>query len=314
MTDQVDVSEDLDVFETELFGTATPKEPETIDVEVEDSDGGDAPTDAEDEDELEVEAEADESEEPEPKEKPKSRAQERISELVNREKETARKLDEALARLQQAEALTKTPTPQEPEAVAPGPDDKNEDGTEKYPLGEFDPAFNADLTKFNIEEGMKAYQARVDAESKEKESIAAREELQAQWSEKVESVAAKHEDYVEKTAGLEHTFRDLDPSYGEYLATTIMSMDAGADVLYYLAENTDEAQAIAKLGPVGATIALGRLEASFLTTETETKTPRLTKAPEPAPSLAKGTAAKSQTRADTDDLDAFEKQLFKKSA
>jgi hypothetical protein len=54
--------------------------------------------------------------------------------------------------------------------------------------------------------------------------------------------------FREKAVELEDTFRDLDPSYGKYLATTIMSLDYGPHVLDYLADNPDEARNIVASG------------------------------------------------------------------
>ena len=89
-----------------------------------------------------------------------------------------------------------------------------------------------------------------------------------------------------------------------------MSMDHGPDVLYYLAENVDEAKEIFESGPQKATIALGRIESRYIQSES-TKRPRVSKAPSPPPTN-KGSAGGSKTvRPDTDDLDSFEKTFFK---
>ena len=110
-------------------------------------------------------------------------------------------------------------------------------------------------------------------------------------------------------------FSGLDKQYGDFLAQAIMSMDNGPDVLYYLAENKDEAKRIVESGATKAVISLGRLEARFDTSEETKPTPRqkVTKAPTPPQHLNKGSAAvKQAVTPDTDDLDAFEAEFFKK--
>lgn len=299
-------TDDLDAFEQEFFGTAKPEEKPAEVGKEEEVSGEDAPKLEDDDSKTPDEAsEDDKSDDEKREEKPKNRAQERITELARRNKELAEELEKFKAATPKVEEKVVTAV------VRPTPDDKDADGNEKYPLGEFDPQFILDLADYAVETKTAAKEAEATEKAKEQQALAAREELDTKWANQLETVPEKYEDYFEKTAELESAFRDLDPAYGEYLATTIMGMDAGVDVLYYLSENIDEAVKITQLGPVGATIALGKIEARFDKTEEKTKAPRLSKAPEPAPTN-KGTAATSSVRPDTDDLDAFEKQFFKK--
>lgn len=300
-------TDDLDAFTDLMEGRAEEaktEEPKQEEVEQEETPVEDVPDESE---------EADEADDAPREEKPKGRFQERITELTAKQKETERKLEEALAELKKDKAPVQTPTETvKTELVKPTPDDKNEDGTDKYPLGDFDPNFTVDLVKYTNAQERAIYAAEAAEQAKEKEEAAAREALTVEWQTKVEAVQDKHEDFLEKTQSLEETFRDMDPDYGNFLASTIMAMDAGPDVLYYLAENKTEAKAIAALGPVKATIALGRLEATFLKdAEPATKAPRVTSAPTPAP-LNKGVKTALATPDDTDDLDAFSNKFFAK--
>jgi 3-phosphoglycerate kinase len=88
-----------------------------------------------------------------------------------------------------------------------------------------------------------------------------------------------------------------------------MGLDAGPEVLYHLANHLDEAQAIVSKGPLGAAIALGRLEARFAKGQEQPK-PRVSAAPKPAPSTARGVAVGGEVKGDTDDLDAFSASFF----
>lgn len=311
MTDIVE-TDDLDAFEQEFFEQAKSEDAPKQEQKTDEVDGEDTPKLEEDVKPTPDEAsEDDESDDEKREEKPKNRAQARITELANSKRDLEKQLADALAKLENA--TPKVEEKVEAALVRPTADDKDADGNEKYPLGEFDPQFILDLADYAIETKTAAKDAEKQVQAKEQEALAAREELDVKWQTQLETVPEKYEDYFEKTAELESAFRDLDPNYGEYLATTIMGMDAGVDVLYYLSENIDEAVRITGLGPVGATIALGKIEARFDKTEEKIKAPRLSKAPEPAPKN-KGTAATSNVSPDTDDLDAFEKQFYSKKS
>lgn len=294
----------------------------------EDEDGSVTPegeTDAEDDALVETDDDAtDEAEDdgdtdaPEPPAKKKSRFQERIDELTNRakeaearERETARKVEEILAREKAKETAAK-PEPKA-DVEGPTPDDLKEDGSEKYPLGEFDPAYIRDLTRFTISQETERAKAEAAQEAEQRKVQEAQAQLATEWSGKLESATERYPDLLEKNAALESTFRDIEPQYGEYLATTIMSMDYGPDVLYYLGNNVEEAKRIAASGPLKATIALGRLEAKFAdaAAEKQLQKPKVSKAPVPAP-VNKGTAVNKTVAPDTDDLDAFSAMFFAK--
>lgn len=290
-----------DASESEDVDTLEPTNEDDDDSESEDGD-----TDDEDADETDPEPEPD----PKPK---KSRVQERIDELTREKHEERRqrlaleaKLDEILAQVKPKEA--------EPTSVqtGPTPDDSNEDGTDKYPLGEFDPAYIRDLTRHTIEQERKVAEEVAEERARVEREEQAQVQLATEWTGKLEAAKERYPDLMEKNGALVESFSDLDPAYGEYLASTIMSMDNGPDVLYHLASNPEEARAIVNSGAAKATISLGRLSARFETT-TETK-PKLkvSSAPVPPPRVNKGAASVSTVAPDTDDLDSFEVEFFKK--
>lgn len=334
----VDVSDDLEAFEKEFFlfkddvvtSEDVPSADDVVEnednepeaVEAEDGDTGDTPApDAEDDD-----AEEDEEEEtPVFKVKRKKSAKERITELTAARHEAERRADELARRLEALEATApKAKNDNEPglradqlPEGAPTPDDELEDGTPKYPLGEFDPKFIRDLTKFTINEEREA--AR-EAEAQEREAARMREaeeDLADEWAQRL--VAAKDElpDLATKAVELETTFRDIDPNYGKYLATTIMSMEFGPQVLNHLAHNIREAQQIVASGPTSATLALGRLEERFRSAVKaapvegpKLRSERRTQAPVPAPVLRGNGGTRRDIPDDTDDLDAFSDKFF----
>lgn len=310
-------NDNLDEFNDLFLGKAKPEEvkEEKSEQKIQDQSEDDTETlEAQKEDDNEEDAK-----EETPEQKPKSRFQERISELTRAKKEAEAREAAALAELQALKAGKKTEDPVEQKTQtkvddSPKADDTNEDGSEKYPLGEFDPTFIRDLTRYTIRKEQEAEAIRQEELGKIQKEEASAKALQDQWQEKLNTTVKEKPDFVEKAEELETTFRDLDPSYGNYLAETIMSMEAGPEVLYYLANNIEEAKEIADLGAVKATIALGHLEAA-LTTKNETiqrKTVKVSKAPEPPSSFAKGTKGHTEVVPDTDNLDDFSHLFFKK--
>jgi len=238
--------------------------------------------------------------------------------LTAKAKEAERREQEVLKRFEALEAKLKPQnetTNPVTEDKGPAPDDTNEDGTEKYPLGEFDPNYIRDLTKFTLLQEKEAMKAEEEKASKQKQYETERHALEESWSEKVGPAKERYPDFREKGEQLFDTFSEIDQAYGEYLTATLMSMDHGPDVLYYLANNLDEANKIVASGPTKATIALGRLEGKFADTEAEKQKvrPKVSKAPAPPTAHVKGTTAVlPDIPDDTEDLDAFSKKLFKK--
>lgn len=321
------VETDLDVFAAELFGQSkAPSEPassEETETAEEESDASIEDTHVDEDhdtlapdndDETDEDAETLKEDTPKPK---KNRFQERIDELNGKYRETERRLNEALAKLEEAQKTKTEPVQTQKSEDGPKPTDLNEDGSEKYPLGEFDPAYIKDVVKHTLDEETKARETHEKMSAEEKARQEAANTLQEQWNEKLVPAQERYPDFQEKGEGMISAFEGIDPAYGDYLTTTIMDMEYGPDVFYYLANNLDEAKAIVDSGAKKATIALGRLEAKFAIAEAE-KTiarPKVSKAPEPPQHLNKGSAVTPPSiRGDEKDvdLDTFSKALFAK--
>lgn len=311
---------DLDSFADEFFGQSEPApEPassEESNEEVVEPENSDAPSETEDTEETQETSEEEDADEPEeevkPKAKPKNRAQERISELNTKWREEQRKreaLEAQLAEIQTPKNTTPKPAPAVLDSSA-----LNEDGTPKYPMGDFDPNYIRDLAEATVA-------ARLEQERKVQEEAKAQAAEQIQqnaliesWNEKLTPALDRYPDFQEKAEELLTSLTGLDSDYEDYIAATIMQLDYGPDVLYYLSENPSEAQAIVNAGPTKAAVALGRLEAKFALTEAE-KTiarPKVSKAPDPPPTNRGVAVVKGSVAPDTDDLEAFERALFNK--
>lgn len=326
---------DLDLFSADFFSADKAPVKDTT----EESDDGDEPTSHEtDETNTEDEGnesdegnegdeadETDEEVEPEKPGKKKSRFQERIDDLTakiregDRQKdELANQLREAIARLDKAAGPDETQnTPQKTNGlVEPTADDTLEDGSPKYPLGEFDPKLLRDLTRYDraIERAHEQEVAtQTNAERVQAEKL---QVLQTEWNGKVESAKEVYPDYVEKGQTLLETLGDVDQDYAVYLTQNLMGMDYGPDVFYYLAEHPEEARAIVNSSPEKALNRLGRIEARFEIAAAErsgkeTKQ-RVTNAPAPAPRNKGSNAQAPRINLADASLDDFEKEFFRK--
>lgn len=326
----VTVSDDLDAFAQELF-SGSPKPSDNAKSEDDQTEElqSDAPTEEEDthsaedgatEDVDTSEEKPDETDENDKTKAPpkKDRLQERINELTAARRAAERERDELLRKLEEKTTPPKTETKEvKADDKAPSPNDKNEDGTDKYPLGEFDPNYNADHVKYMVQKALEEDRIARQAEKVEQEKLSAEEQyrstLTETWNEKLEIVQERYPDYREKGEQMLEVFEDIDPAYGQYLTDTLMEMDAGPEVFYYLSNNVEEAKEIVNAGPRKATIALAKLEAQLAgTPKTQAPAVKVTNAPTPPPQVKGSAVSKSAVSPDTDDLDAFSKVLFSK--
>lgn len=327
VTETVDTTDDLTAFEAEFFGTAVKTEevtPEDVPSETQDEDEGDAPTEDTPEEPVDEPADEEEEDDGEDEEetelfkvKRKKSAGERIRELTAARREAERREADLRVEMERlrSEAKTEDTKPKAAEVSAPlaedapNPDSVLEDGTQQYPLGEFDPRYIRDLTRYTIRVENEAAKAELAKAEEAKHMLTAERELISQWSVKLDAAKEAIPDLEEKAAEIEDTFRDIQPDYGKYLASTIMSMEKGPEVLHYLATNIGEAKKIVASGPTAATLALGRIEARFDSKTVSSEKPRTSKAPTPPPTN-RGHGGKFSVAPDTDDLDAFETQFF----
>jgi hypothetical protein len=311
---QFDNSDDLDVFSAGFFGQkpaeSTPtkveaEQEEVVEAEVEDK----AQTDEEDEAELEQEV----------KEAPKKKTvQDRIDEVVRQREELKRESERQLAELRAEIEKLKTPAvakPAEQAAAEPQPDAVDKDGNPVYGLGEFDPQYIRDLTRFTLNQERAKVEAEMAQSQRQAAAQAEQQALTSSWNGKLAEATKEYPDLVEKGQALLNGFNDLPTDYAGYLSTVIMQMEKGPDVLYYLSNHPDEARQIVNSGAQKATLALGRIEARFIKSEQETVKPKESKAPAPIPrtAQARGTnGAFIAVAPDTDDLDAFSAEFFKR--
>lgn len=327
MSDSETVEVDLDTFEKDLYSTEsdatkdevsenTPsatnesesEEPEAEDTEVEGDDGDDAAAEQDDQEEAEK-----------PKAKRRRNAQDRIDELTQDKYELKRRIAELeqIAIKGQAQKSEEAPAQAKPVAKdeAPTPDAAKEDGTPLYPLGEFDPKYIADLTRYTIRQENEALKKENAEKAREQQMEAAQQELTKNWETKVQAAAERLPDLPQKFGVLQETFKDIPQEQGNFLASSIMSLENGPDVLSYFADNLDEAKRLMSGGIFETIIALGRLDGEFSLrnkgVEKGTVATKATQAPPPPPVHTKGSAA-SKTLDPVKNLDDFETLLYGK--
>lgn len=329
----IEVTEDLDAFSNDFFGSANPENDAAVENGNEDADDtsiGEEDTAATNEEDTPEEDEGDsnepESEEEKPAEKPRKKsAQERISELTAARREAERQAKAWEERfnelLKKGSPGEKEEEPKTPAAAndtgAPDPDEKLEDGSLKYPLGEYDPAYVRDNARFILKQEMDAIRAEQEQEEARRKVVDARTELTTAWENKLQEAESSEEmaDIREVGLNLVESFSDLDPEYGDFLATTIMGLEMGPEVFYHLATNLDEAREIADAGGIAATIALGALQERIRAGKEpkdgiNVKKPKVSKAPEPPKNFNRGSSGRFEVPDDTDDLEAFSEKFF----
>lgn len=323
----VDIPESLEEFEEVFHEKPSDDLVDTEDNALATDEDKDAPAETGDEDEAPEEAEA--------KEPKKKSFQKRINEITREKHEAERRAmareAELLRRLETLEARESKEVRQEPlqqrlPQGAPTPDSTDANGDPLYPLGQFDPEFISDLTKFTIKHETDVQKAaeRQEAAQREQQELdkqiaIAETALKDAWAEKLDEAEAEKPEIRENIAELAGAFAGIDPAYGEYLAITVMGSESGPEILDYLSQNIGEAQKIVASGPAAATLHLGRLDAYFASQKTKgapqeakSNSKRVSDAPEPPETTARGRKGQVSVKPDTTDLKAFEREFYKK--
>jgi len=316
--EQPNVDMGLEDFEKDFYQTKPKAEVEVVETEEEDE----APAESEEVDDLATEEEQEEidAEEVQPKPRKKHSAQERINDLTAKARQAEREVEELRREMETLKAgrEKEEPTPLREQLTpdAPDPDAVDDKGEPIYPLGEFDKNYIRDLTKFTIEAESKAAKERDAQENWNRGVALAQQELAETWVTKIEAAEAEIPTLRDDITGVTEVFEGIEPNYGEYLAMTIMQCDAGPEIMHYFSQNIGEAQRIVASGPAAATLAIGRLEAKLARTSPDPsgqkRNRNVSNAPKPPETGARGVNGRQAIRADTNNLDDFEKVFYKK--
>ncbi len=222
-------------------------------------------------------------------EKPISKRQQQINDLIRARAESdqrAQRLEAEIAEIKAKSAPKeeKTPEAEKPAIVDPSdpePDEAKFDTYREYTIA---------AAKWAIRQA-KREEAEAAKEAKAAESKASSEkEFQTRidtWTERRDAFADKTPGFADKTA----TYLD-GVTAGTPIGDTLMESEVGPQVALYLATHPDEADRIARLAPLSAIRALGKLEAMFdspMTSASASAGPAartVTKAPAPPMTLS----------------------------
>ena len=336
----VDIDDNLETFENEFYGKNEAESEEVVedtdadavatdedkdapvgddDDEANEASDDDDDDDSEDEDKEDDDSEDEDEEEEEQPVQKKGRNrksfQERIDELTKRAYEAERREIEILRRLEEKEAREREVSKEEPlkeqlPQGAPDPDALDKDGEPLYPLGRFDPDYIADFTKFTLDAEFAKRQEVEQQRRAAAELQAAQAELQAEWNQKLETAKEDNPEILEDIQELVDTFSGIEPTYGEYLAMTIMQCENGPQILEYLSQNIGEAQEIVASGPAAATRSIGKLEALLARKEEKRNAKLVSDAAPPPEKVTRGRKGQRTVRPDTDNLEDFEKLFY----
>lgn len=252
--------------------------------------------------EPEPEPDPDETPEPEPAaeaapvvpERKISKRQEHLNNLERRAAEAEAARAELAARLAAVEARTKPaeePTPAAAEPVV-DPNDPEPQEADFETYGQFTRA----VAQWAIRQDRREAEAAAaktkaaEAETQQRESFRTMRET---WIGRRNAFTAKHPAKAERLLSfLDHVHA------GTPVGDTIMESEVGAELADYLAEHPDEAERIARLAPVSALRALGKLEASLEPTHASAPAQPAAKTVTTAPAIPHTLAARSADPAD----------------
>jgi len=246
----------------------------------------------------------------------RGRARDRIGQLTREKHEAARReaeKDAELADLRaKLNARQEAPAPArtEPEQRREAPTDDGRPDPAKYKFGEFDTAFTRDMDTWREEQIVK----KVKADLQGDRQAQAEANQMAETKRKADTALARgvaeiegFEDVVLKSAKGPWSFT-------QPMAELVLDYETSAEIMFYLADNPDEANKIAAMPPVRQGAALAKLDARFSrptdTTGKDEKDepPKVkgTNAPEPPQQRTRGTRGGARVRSNTQDFAAFE--------
>lgn len=213
--------------------------------------------------------------------KKKATAEDRIKQLVAKQRESER---EAAYWRGKAEG-GKTPEPEQKVATAEDPE-PNESQFQDYG------AFVKAQARWEVRQELKGERARVVKASEE----ATKAEAEKSFAEKLRASADKHEDFREVVFAPTLTVN-------QHMLAIVQESEIGPDILYHLGKNPDEAARISRLSPLTAAREIGKLEAKLSAPPAKPPEPkRVTSAPPPVTTLSgNGTATVDPSKMSDDD-------------
>lgn len=313
-----EVTDDLASIERQFFNLPEKEdsEPEPVEQEQnlpeqEDSEEADEAQEVAEQDQEEEQEEENEEQKEQPRKK--RTTAERIKRLDRDRRHWER---EALAKEERLKELEAKLAAVEKGGLTPEQKDDNDYGVKdpdhtKYRYGELDPQYMADLADARAERKLQAYLAKQEqaqqAAAAEREIAQVRERAEAT----IEAGRSKFSDFYEVVV---EGAQEGDYPLTEEMFSTIVETEVAPDILYYLAQNPDEAEKVASLSPKRLAMWAGRMEAEIKAVLNKPAPKKITQAPPPVATFPKGSGGKGGPRLDDPDdpraLFAIERELF----
>lgn len=227
--------------------------------------------------------------------KPKKSVQERINELTREKHELAREKDRDIE-YWKAKALQGEVSRPAEQAQQQAPEQDQEPHPDDYEYGELDARFIRDHATHH------ARQAFREEMAKEK-AAAERQRLDAEFKDRVKTVAERNPDFDEVVG---ENYANVAKLVTQTMGVVLSNIPEGPETAYHLAKNPAEARRIAALPDFAQAVEIGKL-AQRLATPAKPTAKLVSDAPDPPPQ-ARGTGGRFTVAADTDDFKAFEKQ------
>lgn len=135
------------------------------------------------------------------------------------------------------------------------------------------------------------------------------QDLNSRWEAQIAKGEDKYEDFAEAVG-------EIKPD--NPISVAIMESDVGADLAYYLHQNPEEVDRLAKLSPVSQVREIGKIEALIVAAASEKPEPKApSKAPEPINPVSSGAANVSEGPSEEMDMKTWirerRKQVYGKS-
>lgn len=199
---------------------------------------------------------------------------------------------------------------EKPEALTP--DAKNETQSEigapdpaKYQYGDLDPQYISDLADFKAEQKVAKLRQELLATEQQK---AAQREAEVIRDRALQTAQVGSERYADFNEVVIEGAEEGEWPLTEPMLQAALDSDKGADILYYLATNVEEAEEVAAMSIRQLDRWIGRMEAKLATPPAK----KVSKAPPPV-SSARGSGGKYTADPATSDFAAFERLANQKA-
>ncbi len=213
-----------------------------------------------------IKPEATEATEPKGDEPKANGVQERINKITADKHEERRQREASDKRADELQAKLDSIEANKPKLSEPNLEEHNYD----------EDAFNKATVAFQVQEQVKAELTTQKAQQEQTDQQAEAQAELSKFNERAEALGK--DDFAVKAKAI--------PELPEGVASAIMSLENGAEMVYHLGSNLDKADALSSMTPMAAMMELGRISAS-MSVKPEIKT---SAAPDPIEPVTAGSA------------------------